>query len=155
MLEIKQHKNTKRSAGSCKVGGSGGGHPDLRRLQAQNHTAFAIRVQRHPPGALRAGTTAHLFFFSFFLRILHSSVGAAYELEVHTSDLNRRTENASVVTSEKNKRQSQTHLGCEFSSYMRSLPSLNKLMVCLVFLVRFSMKTRKYSLSPRVSILPS
>lgn len=48
-----------------------------------------------------------------------------------------------------------THLGCEFSSYMRSLPSLNKLMVCLVFLVRFSINTRKYSLSPRVSILPS
>lgn len=48
-----------------------------------------------------------------------------------------------------------THLGCEFSSYMRSFPSLNKLMVCLVFLVRFSIKTRKYSLSPKVSILPS
>lgn len=49
----------------------------------------------------------------------------------------------------------QAHLGCEFSSYMRSLPSLNKLIVCFVFFVKFSMKTRKYSLSPSVSILPS
>lgn len=49
----------------------------------------------------------------------------------------------------------RAHLGCEFSSYMRSLPSLNKLIVCFVFFIKFSMKTRKYSLSPSVSILPS
>lgn len=47
------------------------------------------------------------------------------------------------------------YLGWEFSSYIRSFPSLKRLMVCLVFFIRFSMKTRKYSFSPRVSIFPS
>lgn len=47
------------------------------------------------------------------------------------------------------------YLGWEFSSYILSLASLNRLMVCLVLLLKFSMKMRKYSFSPRISILPS
>ena len=47
------------------------------------------------------------------------------------------------------------YLGWEFSSYILSLASLKRLMVCFVLLVRFSMTTRKYSFSPRISILPS
>ncbi|KAG7278182.1 LOW QUALITY PROTEIN: hypothetical protein CRUP_002142 [Coryphaenoides rupestris] len=47
------------------------------------------------------------------------------------------------------------YLGWEFSSYIRSLASLNRLMVCLILLVKFSITTRKYSFSPSTSILPS
>lgn len=47
------------------------------------------------------------------------------------------------------------YLGWEFSSYILSLASLKRLMVCFVLFVKLSMTTRKYSFSPRISILPS
>ena len=58
-----------------------------------------------------------------------------------------------VLTNPQDRR--PTYLGWEFSSYILSLASLNRLIVCLILLVKFSITTRKYSFSPRTSILPS
>lgn len=150
-------------------------------LTSLNHITSLIHVKQHPPAVLRTSATAHfvpaqleLFRQNGWLRGVIRWLSQWFTPQTQAEmDSLKKTDAMpygsnmcftlhlkKLINSRFYEYQTYifihfTHLGCEFSSYMRSLPSLNKLMVCLVFLVRFSMKTRKYSFSPRVSILPS